>query len=311
MAFWKSSRDEFVNRRRSTTSEQILLVSARVNGAKQAHVQKITALSLLGLALAGAIWVSVIGAGAVGAKLFAQNSRFEIHRFDLHSTGRLTPAHLLAYAGLQEGQNLFAVSMDAVRAKLEKQPLISRAEVQRRLPDTLIVNVEERIALARITPAGSMQLPIDREGHLMSPPAAAHLPVITGIAERGLSPGGVIRDASTVDALKLLDLQDTTHLAEAVPIASVDVSDPTQIMVTLRNGGRASFGRDHLDRRLNRLAEMIRHGDESDQDLVFADLTVDRNEPVTYKPRGDAAPAGNGPAPATPATPRRTRPAHG
>lgn len=57
MAFWKSSRDEFVNRRRSTTSEQILLVSARVNGAKQAHVQKITALSLLGLALAGAIWV--------------------------------------------------------------------------------------------------------------------------------------------------------------------------------------------------------------------------------------------------------------
>lgn len=296
MGFWGSSRDDFVNRRRSPSRDQLLLVTARVDNAKQEKMRKAGALAVVLVATGGAIWALAIGSSTLAALLFQKNSRFEIRHLDLHSSGRLTAAHLQHYAGLSEGQNLFALSLATVRLKLESVPLIGHAEVERKLPDTLIVNVQERVALARIAQPGQPIFPVDREGHLMSPPAATHLPLITGVAERGLAPGGVLQQATARDALAMLDAQDNAHLAEAVPIGAVDVSDPTQLVLTLQNGAHALLGREHVERRLNRLAEMIRYGDEHDEDLVTADLTGDRNEPATYKPRGDAA----APAPAAP-----------
>lgn len=285
MGFWRSGREDFVNRRRSPSRDHLLLVTARVNGAQQERMRKAGALAVVLAALAGAVWAGAMGSTALAAWLFQKNQRFDIKQLDLHSSGRLSPAHLRHYAGLSEGQNLFAVDIAALRAKLAGVPLISQVEVQRRLPDTLVVRVQERVALAQIPQTGMPALPVDREGHVMSPPAPSHLPRIAGVSERGLAPGGVLRQAAAREALTLLDIHDNARLADAVPIATVDVSDPTQFVLTLRNGGRVMMGRDHMERRLNRLLEMLRYGEERDEDLVTADLTGDRNETATFKPR--------------------------
>jgi cell division protein FtsQ len=290
MGFWRASGEDFVNRRRSPSRDHLLLVTARVDNAKQEKMRRAGALTVVLLGLGATVWAGAMGSSALAAWLFQQNGRFAIEHLEFHSTGRLTPAHIQLYSGVVPGQNLFAVNLAAIRAKLEQVPLIAHAEVRRLLPGTLVINTQERVALARIAQPGLPVLPVDREGHLMSPPASPTLPMVVGIAERGLSPGGVLRQAAARDALALLDVHDNAHLAMAVPILSVDVSDPTQILVTLRNGGRAQLGREHVERRLNRLAEMIRYGEERDEDLVTADLTGDRNEPATFKPREGTAP---------------------
>lgn len=283
MAFWGSRRDDFVNRRRSPSRDQLLLVTARVNGARQEKMRKAGAVTVLAIGLGVGCWAAAMGSSALAAWLFAQNARFTLRHLDLHSTGRLSSAHLQHYAGLHEGQNLFAVSMAAVRLKLETVPLIARAEIERKLPDTLIVNVQERIAVARISQPGQPVLPVDRDGHLMSPPASPHLPLILGIAERGLAPGGVIQQTTARDALALLDIHENAHLAALTPIVSVDVSDPAQLLLTLQDEAKIPMARDHLDRRLTRLAKMIQTGrDEGRGDLLWADFTVDRNEPAKF-----------------------------
>lgn len=290
MAFWNWGKEDFVNRRRNSSQNHLLLVTARVSDVKQARMQRAGALGVLVVALLLVVWVLFTGVGAVASWLFVKNERFAIRSFDFHSSGRLTMEHLAQYAGLTMGQNLFAVDLPKVREKLESVPLIARVKVERKLPSTLVLNVEERIALARVIQQGRPVLPVDREGHLLSPPASPTLPAISGIGERGLSPGGVIRDALVKDALELLDYHDTTRLATAVPIASVDIGDPTQIVLTLRNGAKVAMGREHMDRRLNRLAEILRHADENDQEVESADLTVDRNESVRLKSRGTPPP---------------------
>lgn len=317
MGFWKSSREEFVNRRRSPQRDHLLLVTARVDAKRQEQMRRVGALATLAGVAGVAIWAAASGSQALAATFFQKNPRFEISQLDLKSTGRLKPEHLRHYAGLEEGSNLFAVDLGQVRKKLLEQPLISEVEITRTLPDTLSIRVTERIALARVEQPGLPPLPVDREGHLMSPPAPPTLPIISGLAERGLSPGGLLHQAAARDALALLDAHESARLAQVVPIASVDVGDPTQIVIVLKNGARVQVGRTELVRRLNRLAEIIARGDERDEELVTADLTVDRNEPAVYRPRGQtpppqparAAPAPVRPRPpaTAPARPRSTR----
>lgn len=312
MGFLGSSREDFVNRRRSPARDQLLLVKARVDVAHQEKMRRAGALAVVAVALAGLVWAGAMGSSALAAALFQKNGRFEIRHLALHSSGRLTPEHLRHYASLSEGLNLFSVDLAEVRRKLEEVPLIGRAEIQRRLPDTLVVNVTERVALARVQQLGQPALPVDREGHLMSPPASPVLPLVTGIAERGLAPGGVIRQPGARDALLLLDLHDNARLAGTVQIASVDASDPTQLILTLQTGGKVLMARDQLERRLGVLAAMIREGDRSGRgDLIWADLTVDRNEPARFRldsePAAPAAPQ----HPAVPPARTRARSNHG
>lgn len=288
MGFWKSSREEFVNRRRSPQRDHLLLVTARVDAKRQEQMRRVGALAVLAGVAGLVLWALASGSQALAATFFQRNERFAIRSLDLHSSGRLRAEHIQHYAGLTEGQNLFSVNLAEVRSKLLGQPLIADVEITRLLPDTLSIRVVERIAIARVEQNGMPLLPVDREGHLMSPPAAVSLPLITGLAERGLAPGGRLHQSAARDAIRLLEIHGDARLSQAVPVVSVDVSDPTFLLLTLRGGGRVQVGRSELERRLNRLADIIQKGAEDDKELVSADLTVDRNEPAVFKPRGEA-----------------------
>lgn len=291
MWFRKSKSDDRMNRRRGSPRDPILMVNARASGKSRDRVHKIGAIVVLLVAAAGTVWAAVSGAGLLGEWLFARNEKFTIRRLDLQSNGRLQASHLREYAQVEEGMNLFALDIARMRQDLESVPLIRTAEIRRDLPDRLVVRVTERTALARIAEgAAGYSLAVDRDGYVLGPSAGKqNLPLISGLTERGLAPGSMIREMAVLDAINALEICDSTKLGAIVKIHTIDVRKPEYLDVRLASGARVQLGRDQLRMRLDKLAEMIRTSAEIGQEIVTADLTVDRNFPAEYRKQDSRA----------------------
>ncbi|HKL21692.1 MAG TPA: FtsQ-type POTRA domain-containing protein, partial [Tichowtungia sp.] len=103
-------------------------------------------VALLFAGLAG-LW---IGLSYIGSLFFSRNPHFELNHIVMRSDGRLSSSQLIEYAELQTGVNLFAVDFDTLRENLEKVSMVESVRIRRKLPDTLLVDVKERVAVAQV-----------------------------------------------------------------------------------------------------------------------------------------------------------------
>ncbi|MCZ7591978.1 MAG: FtsQ-type POTRA domain-containing protein [Kiritimatiellae bacterium] len=280
MLFFRK-KDKRVNVRRNRARGSALQVSARAKTKGRAGVNKVGAVVLILAVLVGIVWASMFGISRAGDRLFAENDRFVIQQIEVTSTGTLSSAHLRQYARVSEGQNLFAVNISQIVRNLERTPRVRRAEVRRKLPDTLVINVQERTPIALIKEgAYGRPMPVDGDGHILDPNVGRGLPLISGGSESGVAPGSVIRDEKTLDALRTLDLSGQARLNALLKIESIKVGNPDYLELRLTSGARVDMGRDRLKWRLEKLADLVVTHQEFDQEIEYADLTVDKNFPV-------------------------------
>lgn len=88
---------------------------------------------------------------------------------DIVFTGleRLDANELQITANLSKGAPIFGLSLGEIRNSLAKRSWISSVKVMRQLPDRLIIDIEERVPLARWQYNGAVSV-IDRTGYKLS-----------------------------------------------------------------------------------------------------------------------------------------------
>ena len=156
--------------------------------------------ALLGLALA-----ALAAAFAAGAVL-ALPSLFRITRYDIRGARAMSREEILSAALLRGGEPFFSLDPERVRAALEAEPRIAGAEVRRRFPNGLAIELRERVPVATLlVESGGAQLPayLDAEGvafALAYGPGAASSP-----ASRG--PGGCYAPPETLPLLSGLRVE--------------------------------------------------------------------------------------------------------
>jgi len=267
----KSSRR--MNRRRKADGEQILQVSARAQEQKQARVKWVSAVVVLSVAVAGCVWVGMMGADWIRVQLFASNPLFTMREPDIRTDGTLKPQELRERYDLFPGKNLFALNLAQIHADLMTLPGVRSAEIRRQLPDTLVVRVGERSAIALVV-TDRMSLPVDREGYVLVPRAAVgRLPVILGGQVPGLKPGLQITDAKIRDALTVVDLCETLRLSDQVRIDEI-------MELRLASGERVPLARNQLEDRLRKLAGAKKTLAERRQVASLIDCSLTRDVPV-------------------------------
>lgn len=278
------------NFRRNRSRGASLMVSARSGGAKgRDRMHKFGALLLLAVAAAGTVWAARAGLTRAGEHLFSQNDRFTIAQIELTTNGTLPLSNLREYAGVAEGQNLFAIDIEQIARNIERTPRVRSAEVRRVLPDKLVIRVQERMALARLAEgATGLPMAVDRDGFVLGPSVGRGLPIISGVSESGLAPGSVVRDAKTLDALHALEVCEQTKLGALLRIQAINVKHPDYLDLALASGARVDLGRERIEWRLEKLADLIATHRELGMELEYADLTVDRNFPVRTRPLAEA-----------------------
>ncbi|HRG98798.1 MAG TPA: FtsQ-type POTRA domain-containing protein, partial [Polyangiaceae bacterium] len=166
----------------------------------------------LGRALLGLVLVVGIAGGvAHAARRYVKTTpRFAVTEIVVTGASHRSEEDLVAIAGIVKGKNVFSTDLDAARAHLLADPWIKEARLERRLPGTVSLVVEERRA-AGIVAAGDTYL-VSSDGEIwkrLEPGDPTDLPIITGLSlvmvtqdrkgaeavvRRALEPGGCPRD---------------------------------------------------------------------------------------------------------------------
>jgi cell division protein FtsQ len=176
--------------------------------------------------------ILVLGWAAYQSVYYLRTSpRFEVQKFSVSGTKRVQENEVLAKAGFEIGTNVFAVSLDEIRRRVEELDWVRYALVQRVLPDQVIIKIVERepIGLTRIR-GEIYQFDIDAKILDPDPASVSSFPILDG-----LRAGDRKRNQQKVEAYrKVLDelgepSLSEIHINDAGEVTVVSSSDPLLI----------------------------------------------------------------------------------
>jgi len=209
-------------------------------------------------------------------KLGAATAASGLRVTDIVIEGRAnTPEPLLwAAIGVSKGDPILGFSLEETRARLETIPWVEHATVERRLPGTVVVNLQERRPFAVWQNQGKFVL-VDRSGQVVTNQDVAqfpHLPLIVGQGAPGASAG-------------LLDaLRERPALAEKV-VASVRVGE-RRWNLRMTNGTDVMLPEGHEVVALDRLIQLQQQHAVLDRPLAAIDMRLpDR---LVFRPKPEA-----------------------
>ncbi|MGI6631945.1 MAG: cell division protein FtsQ/DivIB [Bacillota bacterium] len=100
-----------------------------------------------------------------GAFFFLRSPYFHIKQFYVEGLERVSRDEILSRCG-QDALSIFAFKTDKAKDLIEASPWIETASVRRKLPDTIVITVTERLPVA-FTPAGDELWLVDIDGRVL------------------------------------------------------------------------------------------------------------------------------------------------
>jgi len=224
--------------------------------------------------------MAIAGLWAVGRLLqhhLTNSPAFAIETIEIEGLSRVERAELLEASGIDLGKNVFALSPEAVRARLLDHPWFAEVAVTRKLPGRFDIKVRERepVALLLVEACGpedgqsedplcdepsSLYL-VSEEGHVfkrLEGEDPIDLPVITGADRRRFGAGSEFQRGVLLEAVALLSAYRSAGLAQRLPIGEIHIeaNDALSVYVgeelTLVRLGHSPF-----DQKLRRMKKVF------------------------------------------------------
>jgi cell division protein FtsQ len=161
-------------------------------------------------ALAGAGVLAALGGSAwAGYRFVTTSDRFAIAHVTIEGNRQLSDDQIAALVPARMGDNVFAADLEGVARELRAHPWIAQASARRVLPDTLAIEIRERVPAA-LAELGGLYL-VDASGHAFKRAAleadeGAGLPIITGLGRRAYLADPAAAAAQLREALAALAL---------------------------------------------------------------------------------------------------------
>jgi cell division septal protein FtsQ len=288
------ARNERVSNTRQRRQQHLLDVKVRSHKAVQHRNQRVLVIgskTLLCALLCGSLFFGI----RYGAKrLFFENPDYRLSKIEVQTDGTLQREQVLKTGELREGENIFNVNLARVRDLLQQLPQVDEAQVTRKMPAEIDIQIVERKPIAWIMTGREMSNPfssqdaflVDARGVLMREkqllPEYLGLPVISGCTNESLEAGRTVESFEVKAALELLRLSTRSFMQTRFQVREIDVSKGYCLLVTDKNRTRVTFGFDNLDAQLQRLEQFLVFCDDSKRELETVNLLVQRNIPVTF-----------------------------
>jgi cell division protein FtsQ len=182
--------------------------------------RRVVALLLLIALMVGAVW------------LFYFSDVLAVKQVEVHGTRSLASAEVREVAAVPSGQPLARVDLDAIRARVEALAVVRVADVTRSWPDQVLIDVEERVAIA-VVEIGGRTRGMDSEGVVFR--------------EYPKPPPGMPQVRTSTDT-RSDALREAALVVEALPpeidrrVDHVEVATIDQISLVLRDGKTVVWG---------------------------------------------------------------------
>ncbi len=281
----RAGSNRYGNRRLVNARQPILMVSARASDERRLRRQKTAAVAVILAAVVGTAWAVKIGADRVSERLWVQNERFVLEHLIVRSDGRLRAEHVRDFGKVREGMGLFAFSLSELKKHLMDIPLVESVNLERRLPDTLVVDIRERVPVARVQSAGTRYpLLVDTNGFLMPPSAQdGGLPLIVVAGNESLQPGAVLEYPGIRAAVALVQLCEAPQYSRILRPSKVTLSSSYYMDVRFAGGERVLMPYEQIESKLKHACEIIKRSADMGQAVAELDMTVKQNYPVKYR----------------------------
>ncbi|UCD83346.1 MAG: FtsQ-type POTRA domain-containing protein [Deltaproteobacteria bacterium] len=210
------------------------------------------------------LWTSIIIGSflllAGGYRYLITAPYFSLEKIAVRGQKRLSPEEVIKASRLKLNDNIFVVDLAQVKKRLEAHPWIEKASVQRLLPRSVRIKIEEKEPVALIHLENLYYL--DKNGQVfkkISPEDSLNYPVITGIARRDLSyPGGQDLQDSIGSALTLLKLSSGGGWPRKSNISEINVDPDLGLSIfTVETASQIKLGFDQISRKWSHLQMLL------------------------------------------------------
>jgi len=163
----------------------------------------------------------------VGLYFLATSNIFAIKDITVISSGHhFTASQTAELSGIKEGDNLWKTRTGRAEDKLMKDPYISKAEIRREPPGTIVIDIKERVENYLIR-SGQKYAVLDWSGIVLNTvDQAPNLPIIEGVEIADVVTGSAVkakRGLLLADVVKLLqDTEKTGLYFKRVVVEDVD-----------------------------------------------------------------------------------------
>jgi len=217
---------------------------------------------------------------ASGALLTVQvlldSGYFGVKQIRVEQQTRVSEGDVLAASDIKVGDSLFDLDLSMIGRKIEEQPWIARAEVERSFPDQVVIRVVEREARAIIDL--DYLYYVDRGGEvfkMLDSGDELDYPVITGIDRQYLLDNPDKTEGCLKQTLSLMDVLDKRKVFTLDEVSEIHYDQQEGLILFTRTGGvPIHMGREGFDGKLNRLEEIYKDLEPRLLALKYIDLNV-------------------------------------
>lgn len=201
--------------------------------------------------------VSVVMQGRV-VEALQDLAGFHLAEVKVTGTHYLSEAEVREASGLKAGDGMFHLDLKNASGRVSALPWVKRVFFERRLPQNILINVEERKPAALVD-AGSLW-GVDEEGRMLPPSQELlneDLPLLSGVAVRPQDAGNtrnaeVFRPA--LGFLAFLKKEDPSLYAD---VSEVQIARADDLRVTFLDGTVARFCADAGESELRHMAAVL------------------------------------------------------
>jgi cell division protein FtsQ len=233
--------------------------------------------------------ISIVGAGMIYGYNFAISSPcFQIKEITVHGCKELTEKEILSYAAINPSQNLLAINLSTIARRIESIPWVKEVSVGREFPNRLIIDLQERTAVALVKRDDGFNL-LDLDGvafKKLEKNDEVDIPVLNGCYSD---------DSDSVIFTKSLELLRYLSTSKEFPtirnIAEIHGNEVFGLSLFTDSGLCIRLGFDSYENKLKRLNTVMADMERRNMKLGF--LLIDLNDPakISVQKRNVLSPA--------------------
>jgi cell division protein FtsQ len=223
----------------------------------------------------------------VGLRYWTDNSSvFQTAHVEISGLSILSEEDIRTLISLPPHKKIFDISFSALKKSVESSPYVANASFGRKFPNTVRIDIVERVPFAFIVFDKVML--VDKEGYLLpkllGKPMLEDLPVITGISVENPKDGVKLTDDRITRAAAILSLAHT-HLPELEKsISEIHFNADGELAVFLSGSGvQIEFGDIDYRQKLEKLKYFLEFCDMHSISNTFEYINLNYRDQVVIK----------------------------
>jgi len=223
-----------------------------------------------------ALVVLLLGGALLAARQVFHSGYFGVAKVRVETAGRVSEEEIVALSDIQPGTNIFDLDLEMIGRKIEENPWVASARVERVFPCEVVISVGERTPKAVIN-LGYLYY-LDAGGEIfkvLGPEDSIDYPVVTGIDRRTLLENPADCRGQLKEAMALLDELAGRRIFALDDVSELNI-DPTDglTLYTINGGVPIRLGYSNFSSKIDRLERIYPELEPRLPALRYIDLNV-------------------------------------